>query len=57
VWQAKPSLVGNINATEKLFTSTAQPKKSSQNCGGSGQKVPNNVFGWGLLKLYKAVNK
>ena len=55
LWQAKPALIGDINKTESTFTHTAQPLRSTQNCGGSGQKVPNNVFGWGLLNLLKAV--
>jgi subtilisin family serine protease len=55
LWQAKPALIGDIAGSEKAFTSTTQHRKSSQNCGGSGQKVPNNVYGWGILKLYKAV--
>jgi len=55
LWQAKPALVGNITKTETIFTHTSLPLRSTQNCGGSGQKVPNNVFGWGLLNLLKAV--
>jgi serine protease AprX len=55
LWQAKPALIGNITKTEATFTHTSQPLRSTQNCGGSGQKIPNNVFGWGLLDLLKAV--
>jgi serine protease AprX len=56
VWQAKPSLIGNIDATETLLTKTAVHLKSTQTCGGiSGQKIPNNTFGYGLLNLYRAV--
>jgi subtilisin family serine protease len=55
LWQAKPALIGNITKTETIFTHTSLPLRSSQNCGGSGQKVPNNIFGWGLLDLLKAV--
>ena len=56
LWQAKPSLAGDIGATESAFTSTAIPKTSSQNCAGrSGSEVPNNTFGWGLLDLLAAV--
>jgi serine protease AprX len=55
LWQAKPALIGNITKTETVFTHTSLPLRSAQNCGGSGQKIPNNVFGWGLLDLLKAV--
>lgn len=56
IWQAKPSLIGNIDATEALLTSTAHHLKTSESCGGvSGKKVPNNTYGYGLLNLYKAV--
>ena len=55
LWQAKPALIGDITKTASTFTHTALPLRSTQNCGGSGQKVPNNVFGWGLLNLLKAV--
>ena len=55
IWQAKPALVGDITGTEMLMTKTALHLKSSDNCGGSGQKIPNNTFGFGLLNLYQAV--
>jgi len=55
LWQAKPALIGNITKTESTFTHTSLPLRSTQNCGGSGQKIPNNIFGWGLLDLLKAV--
>jgi serine protease AprX len=55
LWQAKPALVGNIAKTESILTHSSLPLRSTQNCGGSGQKIPNNVFGWGLLDLLKAV--
>lgn len=55
IWQAKPSLAGNVDGTERLLEQSAQHLQStSQNCGGSGLNIPNNVFGWGLLDLYKA---
>jgi serine protease AprX len=55
LWQAKPALIGNITKTESIFTHSSEPLRSTENCGFSGQKVPNNVFGWGLLDLLKAV--
>jgi subtilisin family serine protease len=56
VWQAKPSLVGKIDATEARLAKTAVHLKSNETCGGiSGQTIPNNTFGYGLLNLYRAV--
>ena len=55
IWQARPTLKGDILKTEKLYAATALHLKSTQNCGGSGQNIPNNVFGYGLIDLYKAV--
>lgn len=55
IWQAKPSLIGNIDATEALLETTALHKKTSETCGGTQKKVPNNTYGYGLINLYKAV--
>lgn len=55
LWQAKPSLIGDITGTEKIFALTARHFTSTQNCGGSGQHIPNNVFGYGLLNLLGSV--
>jgi serine protease AprX len=55
IWQAKPSLVGKIDKTEALMTKTALHLKTTETCGGTQGKVPNNVYGYGLLNLYKAV--
>jgi len=55
IWQAKPSLIGNIDATETLMTKTALHLKTSETCGGTQGKIPNNVYGYGLINLYKAV--
>jgi len=55
IWQAKPNLIGDILNTEKDMMLAAQHLKSTQDCGGSGQKIPNNVFGAGLLNLLKTV--
>jgi serine protease AprX len=55
LWQAKPSLKGNIDATEKLLERKAVHLKTTQTCGGTQGKVPNNVFGYGVLNIYRAV--
>jgi subtilisin family serine protease len=57
LWQAKPGLIGNVTNSEKAFNSTAIPKTTTQNCGGSGNRVPNAVFGWGLVDLFAAVDQ
>ena len=55
MWQAKPSLKGNVTLTETLLEHNATPTRSTQNCGGSGQNVPNNAYGYGFLNILKAV--
>ena len=55
LWQAKPSLKGNVDSTASLMKMTATQMTSVQNCGGLGLSVPNNVFGYGLLNIYKAI--
>ena len=55
LWQAKPSLIGNIDASEKLLETKAVHIKTTETCGGTQGKVPNNVFGYGVLNIYRAV--
>jgi len=55
IWQAKPSLIGNVDATEALLESTALHKKTYETCGGTQRKIPNNTYGYGLINLLKAV--
>ena len=55
LWQAKPSLIGNIDATEALLENKAVHLKTTETCGGTQGQVPNNVFGYGLLNIYRAV--
>ena len=55
IWQAKPSLIGNIDATEALLEATAAHKKTYETCGGTQRKIPNNTYGYGLINLLKAV--
>jgi subtilisin family serine protease len=56
LWQAKPSLVGNITRTEWYLTQNAKHVTSAQSCSSfHGSAVPNAVFGWGLLDILKAV--
>jgi serine protease AprX len=56
LWQAKPSLVGNITRTETYLTQNATRYTTTQSCGSyRGTAVPNAVFGYGLLNIQKAV--
>lgn len=56
LWQAKPSLIGNISRTVTYLTQNATHLTSTQSCGSlSGQSIPNAVFGSGLLNILKAV--
>jgi serine protease AprX len=55
LWGAFPLLRGNVDATEDLLETTAQPLTTSQGCGSDGiTQVPNNVYGWGLLDVKAA---
>ena len=56
LWQAKPSLIGQIDLTTTTLTQNATPLTSTQSCGSfPGKSVPNAVFGSGLLNILKAV--
>jgi uncharacterized repeat protein (TIGR01451 family) len=56
LWSAAPSLVGDVDATERLIGRTARPRMSTQGCGGDGAAdVPNNVYGWGVVDALGAV--
>jgi serine protease AprX len=55
LWQAKPTLIGNVDATEKLLEQKSVHLKTLETCGGTQGKVPNNVFGYGVLNIYRAV--
>ena len=56
LWQAKPSLQGNVPLTLSYLTQNATQLTSTQSCGNfPGKSVPNAVFGYGLLNILKAV--
>src|SRR4029453_1668772 len=52
LWSATPELIGNIAATETILQNTAQFRSSTQ-CGLAGP--PNNVYGWGVVDAFAAV--
>lgn len=58
LWQAKPALIGNIDQTQTILSHSANPavsQQSNQHCGITQGNLPNNIYGWGLLDLLKAV--
>jgi serine protease AprX len=52
IYSAKPSLIGNVSATEDLINHTASHINSSE-CSSSGS-FPNNLYGWGFVNAAKA---
>jgi serine protease AprX len=56
---AKPSLAGKVNMIENIIEQSAVPIPTGTaipTCGGdSTTKVPNNVYGWGRIDAYAAV--
>jgi subtilisin family serine protease len=55
LWGAFPSLRRDVDVTENLLETTADPLTTMQGCGGDGStQVPNNVYGWGLLDVKSA---
>lgn len=58
LWSARPELIGQIDETTAILTAAATPKTTTENCGGvSGETVPNNTWGYGVLDIYKAVSQ
>lgn len=56
LWSAKPDLIGKIPETMSLLHRTADPRTSSQNCGSyPGAKVPNAVWGYGVVNAFRAI--
>jgi subtilisin family serine protease len=54
LWSANPALRGQIQTTENIVNTTAIPRYSTQ-CGDPSQTVPNNVYGWGRVDAFAAV--
>ncbi|HHS97138.1 MAG TPA: peptidase S8 [Chloroflexi bacterium] len=56
LWSAAPSLIGDVDGTERALEQSARPRTSGQGCGGDGpEEVPNNVYGWGVVDALAAV--
>lgn len=56
LWSARPALEGRVRETIEILERSAAPKTASQSCGAyRGEKVPNAVFGYGLVNAYEAI--
>ena len=56
LWSAKKALIGDIDKTIKIIRDTAEPRISTQMCGGvPGNVIPNNTYGYGVIDAYQAV--
>lgn len=56
LWSADPSLIGNIEETERIIKQTAEAKTTTQTCNGvEGTAIPNNTFGYGIANVYQAI--
>ncbi len=56
LWSADASLIGDIDGTEEIITSTALEGGSPDDCGGSatGQRHDS---GFGLINAYEAIRQ
>lgn len=53
---ARPDLAGEVGEIEHLLESTARVLLSPDTCGNvAGTMVPNHVYGWGRINVFKAV--
>jgi subtilisin family serine protease len=56
LWNAEPSLQGNIDMTEELLFANARQLTTFQNCGDvPGNSIPNNTFGYGRLDIHATI--
>lgn len=55
MWSAKPELIGDVDRTFDILKKTATPMTGRTSCNGfPGNKIPNAVFGYGMLNAYEA---
>jgi hypothetical protein len=55
LWSAKPSLIGDLDATYQIVKASAEPKLDAQCAPTPPAGVPNNVWGWGIIDALAAV--
>jgi len=48
-------LAGNVDKIEDIIKRSVVPLQTTQNCGGTAGKVPNNVYGYGRINALAAV--
>jgi subtilisin family serine protease len=55
---ADKSVAGKVDQLQAISTETADVKTTSRGCGeDTSQSVPNNVYGYGIINAFKAVEK
>ncbi len=54
LWSANPDLIGDIDATEQIITSTAHYHRTDDLCG-AGTDDENNVYGYGFVDALDAI--
>jgi subtilisin family serine protease len=52
---AHPELVGQPYRLQKLIQESAVPLTTSETCGGTAGKIPNNTYGWGRIDALAAI--
>lgn len=52
---AAPWLAGHPDEIEALISHNAVPRTTDQFCGTSGNAVPNNIYGWGRIDAWQAI--
>jgi hypothetical protein len=57
LWSANQALIGDIELTEDLLQSTAQPYTGDLPDCASSQETPNNGAGYGIVNAFAAVQK
>jgi subtilisin family serine protease len=58
LWSVVPTMSGNITQTKTVLQDTAFPRTTLEGCGGdSGAAVPNNVYGYGIVNAFAAVQQ
>lgn len=56
LWSYRPELIGQIDATLDILQKSARPIAANTSCPGfPGKKIPNAVYGYGMLDAYKAL--